>query len=78
MEQSLTLEHDCGGPAFETLTEYGPGVYLAPFELFMPGGQVSIVTEDYVLTILYTDIASDSAAAVDVARQILAAVATGQ
>ena len=44
----------------------------------MPGGQVSIVTEDYVLTILYTDIASDSAAAVDVARQILAAVATGQ
>ncbi len=78
MEQSLTLQQSCGGPAFETLTEYGSGVYLAPFDLFMPGGQISIVTADYSLSILYTDINADAAGAVEVARQMLEMVAAGQ
>lgn len=78
MEKSLTLQQGCGGPAFETMADYGPGVYLVPFELFMPGGQVTIVTEDYSLTILYMDINADTAAAVDIARQLLEMVATGE
>jgi hypothetical protein len=78
MERSLTLQQGCGGPAFETLSEYGPGVYLTPFELFLPGGQVTIVSSDYTLTILYTDMNMDAAAAVEMARQIIAQVATGE
>lgn len=78
MEKSLTLQQGCGGPAFEPLSDYGSGVYLVPFELFMPGGQVSIVAEDYSLSILYTDMEADTAAAVEVARQILEMVASGQ
>jgi len=78
MAQSLNLQQTCGGPAFETLTEYGTGVYLAPFELFMPGGQISIVTADYSLTILYTDLNAETAGAVETARQILELVAAGE
>ena len=77
-EKSLTLQQSCGGPAFETLPEYGPGVYLVPFELFMPGGNVSIVTDDYSLSILYTDINADADGAVEVARQLLELVVAGE
>ena len=78
MDQSLTLQQGCGGSEFEVLTDYGPGVYLLPFELFMPGGLVSIAGEDYTLTILYTDLEKDSAAAVEVARQLLELLVTGK
>jgi hypothetical protein len=71
MEESLTWQTTCAQTEFEALTEYGDGVYLLPFELFMPGGLVSIATDDYTLTILYTDIEMDSAGAVDVALHIL-------
>jgi hypothetical protein len=76
MEQSLTLQQSCGGYEFETLSEYGPGVYLLPFELFMPGGQVSITTAEFTLTILFIDMEQDSTTAVEVARQILEMLVT--
>lgn len=78
MERSLALQQECGGPGYESLSEYGQGVYLTPFELFLPGGQVTIVTADYSLTILYTDMNMDSAAAVEAARQIIAQVAAAE
>jgi hypothetical protein len=78
LEQSLTLQQSCGGAEFEILSEYGPGVYILPFELFMPGGLVSIAAEDYTLTILYTDIDQDAAASVEAARQLLELLAAGK
>jgi hypothetical protein len=78
MVQSLDLQESCGGNSYETLEEYGPGVYLLPFELFMPGGMVSIAGEDYTLTILYIDMEQDAAASVEDARQILELIVSGE
>ena len=78
MVKSLQLQETCGGESFETLDYYGPGVYLLPFELFMPGGLVSIAGEDYSLTILYIDMEQDAAASVEVARHILELIVAGE
>ncbi|MCB2178616.1 hypothetical protein KQH61_04290 [bacterium] len=71
MERSLTAQENCGGYAFETMSEYGPGIYLTPYELMMPGGQISIAGEDYTLTILYVDMEKTPEESVEIARQIL-------
>ena len=78
MVKSLDLQETCGGPSFEILDHYGPGVYLLPFEMLMPGGMVSIAGGDYTLTILYIDMEQDAAASVEVARHILEMIAAGQ
>lgn len=71
LERSLTAQQNCGGYVFETMSEYGPGVYLTPYELMMPGGQISIAAEDYTLTILYIDMAKTPEESVEIARQLL-------
>jgi hypothetical protein len=78
VEESLIWQTTCAQTEYEALTEYGDGVYLLPFELFMPGGLVSIATDEYTLTILYTDLEMDSAGAVDVALQIFEMVTAGE
>lgn len=78
MVKSLQLQETCGGASFETLDQYGPGVFLLPFELMMPGGLVSIAGEDYTLTILYIDMEQDAASSVEVAREILEMIVAGE
>jgi hypothetical protein len=78
LEESIALQTTCAQTEFEALTEYGDGVYVLPFELFMPGGLVSIATDEYTLTILYTDLEMDTAGAVDVALQIFDMVVAGE
>ena len=75
VEKSLDLTESCGGEPYEILIDYGPGVYLFPTTVLMPGGQVSIAYEDYILTILYVDMEKDADEAVEVARQLLALIA---
>jgi hypothetical protein len=78
MQQSLALKDSCGMGGFETLPEYGPNVYVSPFELFVPGGLASIAGEDFTLTVLFADMEKDSAASVEVAKQILEMLLAGK
>lgn len=78
MQQSLELKETCGMGGFEALPDYGPGVYVSPFELFVPGGLASIAGEDFTLTILYADMEQQAAASVEVAKQILEMLLAGK
>jgi hypothetical protein len=75
MGNLLSKQEACTGNRIEILDEYGPGVYLMPITLLMPGGQVSIAMEEYTLTIQYVDMEQELEASVETARQILEMIA---